>query len=369
MKPNRKIIVSIWCGLSDRQLETKVCPLLECDQVKKVILFRRYPIKYHPKLKQINPPANFRCSTILSLIWIIGCTTVLSLCQRFKKNKSFDFAFGVTAFPHAILARLSGALAGVPCGAWWIGSDLFSQYKKPIIGLLYRKALRSCDLTLVMGSQSKKILLQDGWSPNRVFAFLNAHDLDRFRPRNLPKDWDVINVGRHVKDQKRLHILLYAINIVKKEMPSIRCLMVGDGPDRSRLERIRDVLELNANVTFSGQRVDIPDLLSTSKLYVMCSAWEGLPAAMIEAFCCGLPAVVSNVSDISDFAHHGGNAVLMDADAGAEKYASEILRVLSDDKLREVLIQGAMETRERLVSINPRRQAKEFWSEYFSMLH
>ncbi len=362
------ITVAVWCGLSDRQISTKVLPIADSSRVKKVLLFRRRPFSGHPKVHQVLPPALIRWSSFLSLIWMSFLTLLASAKNRIYSTKDFQFAFGITAFPHGILARSAGTIAGVPAGVWWIGTDLYKQYKLPILGRLYRFLLRGSDLTLTMGKNSSRILIKDGWDPKRIRVLLNAHDLRSFRPNPKLKKIDVINVGRLDRDHKQLHILLYAIHIVAQKIPNVTCVFAGDGPDLKRLLNLRDKLNLHNNVHFLGIRKDIPDLLNQSRIFVMCSAWEGLPAAMVEALACGIPVIVPRVSDVTDLASDNVNSLVVN-EPSAQKYADEIINLLSNNDKWESLHKGALETRRSLEADDPIKSAQLFWDRYFENIN
>lgn len=364
MENERQLKIGVWCGLADYQYQAILSPLLENRWVRSALVFRRFPPpKQNPKVIWISPPKSFRNSAFLSVFCLFLKSLYFALRFRLTKKPSITFCFGVTAFPHALMARIVGLAGGIPCGAWWIGTDLHKQFNKRWLRPFFRSALKNCDITLTMGDHSRNLLIRNGWKKNRTFSLLIGHDLERFRPKNLPKQWDVINVSRHEREPKRLHILLEAIALVRKRLPNIRCALVGDGPDRERLERLSINLGLGECVTFLGYRSDIPELLNRSKIFAMCSAWEGLPAAMVEAMACGIPVVSNNVSDIPDLAKDGENALLVSNDKPIN-YASNIYAILTNEKLFHKLSQGALRTRERLLHSNPQETSVNFWDNY-----
>ena len=70
--------------------------------------------------------------------------------------------------------------------------------------------------------------------------------------------------------------------------------VVGDGPERAKLERMADGLP----VVFAGHTEAPPDVaafLRTLDVFIMPSRWEGFPNALIEALACGVPAVATDV--------------------------------------------------------------------------
>jgi glycosyltransferase involved in cell wall biosynthesis len=113
-----------------------------------------------------------------------------------------------------------------------------------------------------------------------------ARSADPQRPRRL------IGVGRLIPG-KRFDL---AISVLPELMKSVdvELVIVGDGPERSRLESLAKRLP----VTFLGHlanRQTLADTLRSSDVLVMPSASEGYPNAVLEALACGLPVVASDI--------------------------------------------------------------------------
>ncbi|MGZ7118328.1 MAG: glycosyltransferase, partial [Methanobacterium sp.] len=77
----------------------------------------------------------------------------------------------------------------------------------------------------------------------------------------------------------------------------INCLIIGDGPERSKLEELAHELNLQDNIKFKGFLENDKDLISymkSSKVFVLPSTREGFGIVVIEANACGLPVIVVN---------------------------------------------------------------------------
>ncbi|AJC71445.1 glycosyl transferase family 1 [Thermococcus guaymasensis DSM 11113] len=116
--------------------------------------------------------------------------------------------------------------------------------------------------------------------------------------RSVPPDElesDVIFVGRLIPE-KGVDLLLKVLVKVKEELPDVRAVIVGDGPERGRLELIARNLGLEKNVLFMGflpyERVIA--LMKASKVFVLPSRREGFGMVVLEAMACGLPVVTLN---------------------------------------------------------------------------
>ena len=71
--------------------------------------------------------------------------------------------------------------------------------------------------------------------------------------------------------------------------------LVGDGPDREALQSLARELEVADRVIFSGQRLDVPQRLKDSDVFVLATRWEGFPRSILEAMRAGLPVVATDV--------------------------------------------------------------------------
>lgn len=99
----------------------------------------------------------------------------------------------------------------------------------------------------------------------------------------------VLAVGRLVV-QKDFLTLLRAFALVRREIPA-RLIILGEGPERSRLESLIRQLRLVDDVSLPGFDVNPFRYMARARLFVLSSMHEGLPGALIQAMACGCPVV------------------------------------------------------------------------------
>lgn len=100
-----------------------------------------------------------------------------------------------------------------------------------------------------------------------------------------------ISVGRLDK-QKNYEMLIQAFSMAKKETNCLeKLLILGDGPDKERLQNIIDGLHMTSNILLVGRKNNVFDYLKNAEAFVMSSNYEGLPNALIEAMAMGLPVI------------------------------------------------------------------------------
>ncbi len=125
----------------------------------------------------------------------------------------------------------------------------------------------------------------------------NGVDFDRLQKIKPSKEqFDVIYFGRLIS-HKKVDVLVRAISVVKKEIPGVSCAIIGDGPDREKIENLVNELNLRDNITLFGfieRDEDVLSRVKSSKIFVLPSIREGFPNTILEANSCGLPAVIVN---------------------------------------------------------------------------
>jgi glycosyltransferase involved in cell wall biosynthesis len=149
--------------------------------------------------------------------------------------------------------------------------------------------------------------------------------------------YPILAVGR-LMEQKDHQTLLQAFAVVAEQMDA-RLIILGEGPERGRLERIVAELGLNDRVRLPGYRPDVPAYLSQAALFVLSSRWEGLGNVLIEAMLQGVPVVStdcpSGPAELLDGGTYGPLVPLGDSAALAEAMLATLARPPDAAKLIE----------------------------------
>lgn len=103
--------------------------------------------------------------------------------------------------------------------------------------------------------------------------------------------------------------LLNAIVSLKNQRQDFKVFIVGDGPLKNTLHKLTEYLEIDSFVSFLGIRNDIKELMSAADIYVMSSAWEGLPMVVLEAMACERFIVATDCGGISEVVGSSGSIV------------------------------------------------------------
>jgi len=163
-------------------------------------------------------------------------------------------------------------------------------------------------------------------------------------------DTDVLlGITARLTRQKGHGHLLEAFALARKECPTLKLLIAGEGPLRSELEtRIRDN-RLDDAVFLTGYRSDIGDVLAALDVFVHPSLWEGFGLAILEAMAAGRPVVATNASAIPELVGDAGIAV---PPGDIPVLARALTTLARDPSLRHALGMKARERHARLFTVD-----------------
>jgi glycosyltransferase involved in cell wall biosynthesis len=86
---------------------------------------------------------------------------------------------------------------------------------------------------------------------------------------------------------------------------ALRFDLVGSGPELESSKALAKSLGIAEQVSFLGDRRDVPDLLARSQVFILSTHYEGLPISILEAMRAGLPVVATSVNGIPEEVEHG----------------------------------------------------------------
>jgi glycosyltransferase involved in cell wall biosynthesis len=100
--------------------------------------------------------------------------------------------------------------------------------------------------------------------------------------------------------------------MLRKDFPYVKCLIVGDGPDRNSLEIMAKNSGLTSEVIFTGMKTDAQELFLAMDLFIQASILkEGLPLALAEAASAGLPLVATDIGGNPELVKDGLNGFVI----------------------------------------------------------
>lgn len=159
----------------------------------------------------------------------------------------------------------------------------------------------------------------------------------------------LLGAGRLVQ-QKQFEHAIEAMAALHERYADWDLVIVGEGPERERLQRLVDDHALSGRVFLPGRVGNVGQWYSRADLFLMCSRFEGFPNALLEAMACGCPAVSYDCdTGPRDLIRHGLDGMLVPP--GSLLDLVRALGVLmGNDDLRAGMGSAAADVRERFAA-------------------
>jgi len=233
----------------------------------------------------------------------------------------------------------------------WI-EDNFEEFQKHKYGVkvellktLRTFCVRRADTLIAPSAYLAQVITTWGASESKIFVVYNAVEIPSWARTTVPlaTRLNIVTVGRLVP-WKQIDRLIEAL----AQIDGAGLVIVGDGPERSRLEDLARANNLNDRVYFAGQksREETYGLMAACDIFVLNSSYEGFPHVVLEAMFAGLPVVATAVGGTPELVRDGENGVLI-APSATGTLANILLKLLSSSEERLRLAQGAWRTTQR----------------------
>lgn len=177
---------------------------------------------------------------------------------------------------------------------------------------------------IAVSNSTRDHLVTNGRIPaSKIITLYNGIDLSEYQPAKgferstkrkelgVPEDVFLIVTIAVLREPKGIQYMLEAMQQILQAEPNTHYLIVGEGKYKERLMEITQERNLEDHVTFTGQRIDIPDILQTSDLFVLPTLTDALPTVLIEATAAGKAIVASNVGGVPEIVEHNTNGFLV----------------------------------------------------------
>jgi len=172
---------------------------------------------------------------------------------------------------------------------------------------------------------------------------------DLERGRRMREHWRVgpdqplVAAVARLSYEKGIDTLIDAAAILHQTMPSVRFVVVGDGPDEHDLQRRIDARNVRGIVQLAGFTDDVWPALLAADVFCLPSKSEGMPNALLEAMAASRPIVASNVGGIPEAIAPETNGLLF-TPAYPRSLADSLRRIIADRPLALRLGQEARRT-------------------------
>ncbi|MCX7806397.1 MAG: glycosyltransferase [Planctomycetota bacterium] len=300
----------------------------------------------------------------LRMVWAAvkacGASPAHGVRNLFHINQGLALEEGLLAHRiervHAHFASLPSTLAWVACAATGLPFS-FSAHARDLFveGFLLEAKVEAAGCVFVCHSRAEA-WLKDRLPPelrSRVVLMRHGLDMDEFPPpprrhRTAGSgSFRVLAVGRLV-EKKGFRYLIGAAGLLRQEGEQVMIEIVGEGPERGRLEEaiyreaVGDVCTLTGALPFAEvrRRMLEADALVCPSIAASDGDMDGIPNAVLEAQACGLPVIATDAGGLPDAVAHGETGLVV-PQRDPSALAAAIRRLMGDGLLAARLAAAA----------------------------
>ncbi|MFQ5805239.1 MAG: glycosyltransferase [Phycisphaerae bacterium] len=255
---------------------------------------------------------------------------------RWAQKKRIDHLhvhFGTCEATVALLAKILG---GLPYSLALHAFDIFRDDVDQT--LLARKINASC-FTVANTEFNRHLVVEDlpGVDPTKVRLSYNGVDLERFKPPDRPREErTILAVGRMIEKKGFIH-LIRAVGQLRDQGMSLRCKIIGDGPERQRLKQEigRNGLGSHVVLTRPLQHEQVRKKMQRYGCFVLpCirakdGNMDGVPNVLIEALACECPSISTHLSGVPEIIEDRVTGLLVEP--GDEQALAEAIGTILTD--------------------------------------
>ena len=279
----------------------------------------------------------------------------IAVWRRLRKEQ-YDLVHAHWILPQGLVCVFVNMLRGhrhrKPLVCTSHGGDLYALRGWPFNTIKYFVMGRLSHLCVVSRAM-KETCIAGGAKPERISVLPMGVDLKKtFIPMANTERGDhrLVFVGRLV-EKKGILYAIDAVAIIKKVIPDIELIIVGDGPKMPMIKQKITQHGLEQNITLAGSLAnhELPFIYSSAAVLVMPSVvdsygdQEGFGLVIVEAMGCGCAVVASDLPAIHDTVKHGQNGLLAKP-GDAVDLADKILHLLRDKEMRTRLATNGRES-------------------------
>ncbi len=237
-----------------------------------------------------------------------------------------------------VFGLTGAAMAGVPVR---IGGRREIVTEKSTAKLALQRAAYAFAHCIVANSRAAAARLRrEALHPRSIRVVSNGVELPPRAPLDRSRGLRAITVA-NLRPEKGHEVLIDAL-ARRPDLRSLHVDFVGDGPCRAALEAHRRARGVIGQVSFLGERRDVPDLLASAALFVLPSRTEALPNSVMEAMAAGLPVIACRVGGIPELVEDGVTGILVPPD-DPDALGAAMARVVGNPALAAAIGSAARE--------------------------
>jgi phosphatidylinositol alpha-1,6-mannosyltransferase len=305
--------------------------------------FRYFPARWERLTHEETAPDRMRRSPLYAVMPLFFIASGMRRAWQLARREAYDIVHVHWPMPMALLAWAARRARPTPMVTTFYGIELrWVQSRLPFLRRLVQWAANASAQAVAISTYTARELRRFVDVPVEVIPYtaeLAPPKLTASRDEGPPS---ILFVGRLIERKGVAH-LIRALGIVRQAVPA-RLVVIGDGPERTRLERLAREAGVGEHVEFRGRVSDeaLREAYASADVFALPSVFdarqdtEGLGVVLLEAMNYSVPVVASEIGGIIDIVQHERTGLLVPpGDQGA--LAGALTRVLTDRSLSERL--------------------------------
>lgn len=247
------------------------------------------------------------------------------------------------AIPHASAAFMARSIMErkgrrIPFITTLHGTDITLVGKDPSYRPVITFAINESDAVTTVSSSLREDTFDNFDIYRQIEVIYNFIDVERYtRPENeelrkcyAPNGERLLVHTSNFRPVKRIDDIIRAFAIIREKMP-VKLLLIGDGPDRSRVQQLCQELGTCDSVIMLGKLKQPEEVMAVADLYIQASEHESFGLSALEAMATGIPVVSTNAGGIPEVVEHGVSGLL--CEVGDHKaLAAHCLEIFKDEQ-------------------------------------
>ena len=257
------------------------------------------------------------------------------------------------AIPHASAALLAKQILAekgihIPVVTTLHGTDITLVGREVTYEHVVSWSINQSDAVTAVSNKLKEETLQHFEINRPIDVIPNFIDFNRFnkKPREhfkqmiAPNGEKIIIHTSNFRKVKRVEDVVAIFSRIIKEIPA-KLLLIGDGPERSHIEKVCREHNTCDWVTFLGKQEAIEEILSIGDLFILPSESESFGLAALEAMACEVPVISTNAGGIPEVKVHGVTGFLSDV-GDVDSMAQHAITLLKDPDMLKTFRKNAL---------------------------
>ena len=259
------------------------------------------------------------------------------------KYEKLDLLHVHYAIPHASAAYMAQKILSeqginIPFITTLHGTDITLVGKDPSFEPVITFSINHSNIVTAVSESLKKDTLEHfkikktiKVIPNFIcFEDYKLFNNEKYKRRIASNNEKIVTHVSNFRKVKRIQDVLKIFKIINNSNPS-KLVLVGDGPERPKMERLSRELEISDHVNFLGNLKSTKEVLNISDLFILPSSSESFGLAALEALACGVPVISTNSGGIPEVVEHGKSGFLSEA-GNFEEMGQNALNIISDNQ-------------------------------------